>query len=108
VKAKNETRPTETESAAGNTADLSDGDLSRILFINRECPFFPCHDLSGDEWESCLFCFCPLYLTDCPGNPTVLENSVKDCTNCTFPHKQGAYKRIIKILRSLPAGNCRS
>ena len=52
---------------------------------------------------NCLFCFCPLYLRkDCPGNPRFFEKNgkeIKDCTNCTFPHREESYDKIIELLK---------
>jgi len=43
-----------------------------------------CHNI---EPLNCLFCYCPLYETECNGNFIILENGVKDCSNCTIPHE---------------------
>jgi len=63
-------------------------------FENRDCCFYPCHDL---ENMSCLFCKCPQYYTaDClgiqHGYATILENGYKDCSNCDLPHKIENYE----------------
>ena len=72
------------------------------FFENRDCEYFPCHDLKGGF--NCLFCYCPMYfLKDCPGNYYYTEKEdarIKVCTNCTFPHKPENYGEIIKLLRS--------
>ena len=67
------------------------------FFENRECEFYPCHKGIGEI--NCLFCFCPLYLTDCGGNFTILKNGIKDCSNCTLPHKRKNYKLIMERLK---------
>ncbi len=61
------------------------------FFQNKDCPYFPCHDIDEEEFN-CLFCFCPLYtLGDkCGGNFTYLQNGIKDCSNCTVTHKKGS------------------
>lgn len=73
---------------------------SHQFFENRECKYFPCHNRSGDF--NCLFCYCPLYTKEhCPGNPhyvTVNGKSIKDCSECCFPHTPGNYDIIMKIL----------
>lgn len=65
---------------------------------NRECEFFPCHDGLNEDSFNCLFCYCPLYaLGDrCGGNFKYLENGVKDCSNCRFPHTPENYDRILE------------
>lgn len=73
---------------------------SSRFFENRECEYFPCHE--GLEDFNCLFCYCPLnYMEHCPGNPTYIGvngKSIKDCSNCTFPHKPENYDVIMKLL----------
>lgn len=70
------------------------------FFSNKECEYFPCH--KGVEELNCLFCYCPLHSRKkCPGNPVYLEirgKTVKDCSNCTFPHRPENYDLIMKIL----------
>ena len=69
------------------------------FFQNSECEFFPCHKTDRPEDFNCLFCYCPLYLKDdCGGNFKILENGVKDCSNCLFPHKAENYERVIEKL----------
>lgn len=69
-------------------------------FENRACKYYPCH--TEMENINCLFCYCPLYSRDsCPGNYKYIEingNRVKDCVDCTFPHKVENYEGIIGIL----------
>ena len=60
---------------------------------NRDCEFFPCHKgIDGEEFN-CLFCYCPLYAlgSRCGGNFTYLENGIKDCSNCSIPHRRENY-----------------
>ena len=68
-------------------------------FENRDCQYYPCHDM---EHMNCLFCYCPLnHMEKCPGNPLYIEASgkkIKDCSNCTFPHEPENYDVIMKIL----------
>ena len=76
---------------------------SFCFFSNKECKYYPCH--KGIEEINCLFCYCPLYrLENCPGNPGYIERNdhkIKDCSNCTFPHKPENYDRINEILRNI-------
>lgn len=67
--------------------------MSYKYFENKECPFYPCH--IGVKDFSCLFCYCPLYgKEDCGGN-FIINEGVKDCTNCTFPHEKSNYDKIV-------------
>lgn len=74
---------------------------SSRFFENRECRYYPCHD--GADELNCLFCYCPLYrLENCPGNPRFIkkgEQTIKDCSSCTFPHKRENYDKVIDLLR---------
>lgn len=65
-------------------------------FSNRECEFFPCHRTSDPDNFNCLFCYCPLYVLGerCGGNFVFLENGVKDCSGCMFPHLKENYGKI--------------
>ena len=70
-------------------------------FINHECEFYPCHQMDEGGWESCIFCFCPLYLLECPGDYTTLPPSgMKDCSACTLPHAEGGWDRIMSAIRT--------
>ncbi|KGF11166.1 metal-binding protein [Peptostreptococcus sp. MV1] len=72
-------------------------DNSYKFFSNRDCKYFPCHKTSRPEDFNCLFCYCPLYtLGDkCGGNFKYRENGIKDCTDCSLPHKVESYEYII-------------
>lgn len=71
--------------------------MSYRFFQNRECEFFPCHKNADIEKFNCLFCYCPLYsVKECGGNYTLLDNGIKDCSNCLLPHYN--YEYIIKKL----------
>ena len=67
-------------------------------FVHRDCSFFPCHDL--EEWKSCLFCWCPLYLLDCGGDFT-FKNGIKDCSGCTIPHTGEGYDYVLQIINGM-------
>ena len=48
------------------------------------------------EEINCLFCYCPLYKEkNCPGTYTMMNDNIKDCTDCTWVHKKENYKRSI-------------
>lgn len=55
-----------------------------------------------DEKVNCLFCYCPLYnLEKCPGEYRYIDlndKKIKDCMNCTFPHKLENYETIMALL----------
>lgn len=73
---------------------------SSKFFNNNECPYFPCHNTENIENFNCIFCYCPLYnLTDCGGKFKVLENGIKDCSDCMLPHKKENYDYIINKLK---------
>ena len=72
--------------------------MDRYKFVqNRDCEFFPCHKGIDCEEFNCLFCYCPLYaLGDkCGGNFRYLENGIKDCSNCSIPHRRENYEFVM-------------
>ena len=71
-------------------------DRHYAFFSNRDCEYFPCHPGANPDNFNCLFCYCPLYLLgeECGGNFRWLENGVKDCSNCLFPHRRENYDVI--------------
>ena len=66
------------------------------FFQHKACEFFPCHETKDIDNFNCLFCYCPLYALgeNCGGNFKILENGVKDCSNCLLPHKRSNYDYI--------------
>lgn len=74
-------------------------------FENRECKYFPCHELNPDtDGFNCLFCYCPLNCRNhCPGNFTWIEKDgyrIKNCMECTYPHRPENYEAIMEFLKS--------
>ncbi|MGO9611723.1 MAG: cysteine-rich small domain-containing protein, partial [Dissulfurispiraceae bacterium] len=65
-------------------------------FIHQDCAFYPCHNLR--EWESCLFCWCPLFLLDCGGD-FVIKGGIKDCFGCSIPHTKEGYDYVLEVVR---------
>ena len=66
--------------------------------VKKNCYAFPCHK----NMESCEFCYCPIYhMENCPGTPKYLDNGVKDCSECLFPHQPENYEKIMLILKNL-------
>lgn len=75
---------------------------STTFFANRDCKYYPCHE--SDEDINCLFCYCPLYHMDCPGDYTYTDSGdrqVKNCKNCLFPHMADNYAKVIKLLKGI-------
>lgn len=71
--------------------------MSYKFFRNDNCEFFPCHNVRNVDDFNCLVCFCPLYHMDkCGGEYTILDNGIKDCTQCSLPHYN--YNYIIRML----------
>ena len=73
---------------------------SSKFFANTDCEYYPCH--KTDEDLNCLFCYCPLYRFDCPGNPKMIERNgkmIKSCIDCTFPHRAENFDKIMQILK---------
>lgn len=66
------------------------------FFAHRECEFFPCHPGADPDRFNCLFCYCPLYCLgkNCGGNFTILENGIKDCSGCLYPHIPENYQAV--------------
>ncbi len=54
-----------------------------------QCEYFPCHKGVEASEFNCLFCYCPLYLLKeaCGGHFTYTENGIKNCSDCTLPHR---------------------
>lgn len=65
------------------------------FFENKDCEYYPCHKA---ERINCLFCFCPLYSTDCGGNCKWIYDRngklIKDCSDCIIPHTEGGYEYV--------------
>ncbi len=68
------------------------------FFQNRECEFFPCHRGADEDNFNCLFCYCPLYFSQCPGNYSYTPEGIKDCSGCLFPHKRDNYLKVVELL----------
>ena len=74
------------------------------FFQNRDCKFFPCHEVQDEDDFNCLFCYCPLYLDDnCIGSPEYLRTGrgqrIKDCSSCLVVHSPEMYDKVIAHLR---------
>lgn len=64
-------------------------------FSHKECEYYPCHDF---EPINCKFCWCPLYFFNCGGNFIILDNGIKDCSNCRIPHMESGHDYIVDFL----------
>ena len=42
------------------------------FYCNKSCEYYPCH--KGLSEFNCLFCFCPLYRTECSGSYVMIES----------------------------------
>lgn len=71
------------------------------FFENKDCKYFPCHNIDDNSNFNCLFCFCPLYFLDdrCGGNFSYIKGDIKNCSNCILPHKPDYYDVIIDKLK---------
>jgi len=76
---------------------MKETNRSYAFFQHRDCPFFPCHEDVEERDFNCLFCYCPLYTLGerCGGDFVYLENGVKSCEHCAFPHRRENYEKII-------------
>lgn len=77
--------------------------MSYKFFSNTECEYFPCHKTNDLENFNCLFCYCPLYaLKDkCGGNFKYTEKGIKDCSNCTLPHKRNNFEYLVNKFQEI-------
>lgn len=77
--------------------------MSYKFFSNTKCEYFPCHKTNDLENFNCLFCYCPLYaLKDkCGGNFKYTEKGIKDCSNCTLPHKRKNFDYIVNKFKEI-------
>ena len=73
------------------------------FFTNHECEYFPCHNEIEPDKFNCLFCYCPLYALgkECGGDFIYSEKGIKDCSNCTIPHKKENYSKIISRYKDI-------
>ncbi|MDD5934459.1 MAG: cysteine-rich small domain-containing protein [Clostridiales bacterium] len=71
------------------------------FFSNKECEYFPCHQVKDPDQFNCLFCYCPLYSMGdkCGGRFEILPNGVKSCMDCLVPHSVNGYDHIQKKLQ---------
>ena len=74
-----------------------EGEKRYRFFQHTACEYFPCHKTEHPEDFNCLFCYCPLYAlgAECGGNFRYKENGVKDCSNCTVPHRRENFDALL-------------
>lgn len=72
---------------------------------NRQCEYFPCHKGIAEEDFNCLFCYCPLYTLGrkCGGNFYYTTQGRKSCADCTFPHHEKNYERVVARYEEIAA-----
>ena len=72
------------------------------FFCHEKCEYFPCHKGIAPEEFNCLFCYCPLYFLGerCGGHFSYTKKGIKNCVDCTVPHRRENYGRIMAILRA--------
>ena len=58
------------------------------FFQNKKCEYFPCHKGIGKS---------------CGGNCEFLENGVKSCMKCGFPHQRSNYDKVISRFQEIIA-----
>ena len=74
---------------------------SHRFFENRECKYYPCHNMVSPC--NCLFCYCPLYhLGDKCGGSFKYYKEIKSCVNCHLPHLPEYYDTITAKLKNAP------
>lgn len=70
------------------------------FYRNTACKYFPCHKVEKEEEFNCMFCYCPLYYLEKCGGNYIINNGIKDCSNCIIPHRPKGYdfikKKIVK------------
>ena len=68
------------------------------FFQNKECEFFPCHTGVAEQDFNCLFCYCPLYALGerCGGGFRYTKSGVKNCSDCTLPHRGESGIHLVK------------
>ena len=72
-------------------------DATNNLFLKHQSICKKCHAAHGTL--NCLFCYCPNYENfNCGGNYTIMENGLKDCSNCIKPHTREFVKeQLLKL-----------
>jgi iron complex transport system ATP-binding protein len=69
-------------------------DATSDLYNQLDSICMKCHNV--DSSINCMFCYCPLYDNEnCGGNPVILSNGVKDCSNCIKPHTKEFVKDFL-------------
>lgn len=72
------------------------------FFQHKKCEYFPCHKTNDPDNFNCLFCYCPLYmLKDKCGGNFIMNNGIKDCSNCLIPHSPGGYDYIMSKMKEV-------
>ena len=75
-------------------------DNSYKFFQNKDCQFFPCHEVDNVEEFNCLFCYCPVYFVSCPGDFSRLDDGRKDCMGCTLNHEPRFWEMVQSMMKN--------
>ena len=70
------------------------------FYQNRDCQFFPCHTDIDEDSFNCLFCYCPVYFVQCPGDFRRLEDGRKDCMGCTLNHEPRFWDMVQSMMKN--------
>jgi len=70
------------------------------FYQNRDCQFFPCHTDIDEDSFNCLFCYCPVYFVQCPGDFRRLEDGRKDCMGCTLNHEPRFWEMVQSMMKN--------
>ena len=74
---------------------------SHRFFSNKDCMYFPCHEMPAGVDFNCLFCYCPLYSygQECGGIFSYSKDGkLKLCMDCHLPHEPEFYDEVIDKL----------
>ena len=71
--------------------------LTNDMFLEHKTICHKCHATHNSI--NCIFCYCILYDDfNCGGNYTIMENGLKDCSNCLKPHqKEFVREQLMKL-----------
>ena len=70
-------------------------------FSHRDCEFYPCHRNADPGPFQLPFLLLSLYFLgrECGGEYRLLDNGVKDCSDCLFPHRPENYDAVVQKLQ---------
>ena len=71
--------------------------MSHRFFQNKDCEYFPCHETPSEGAFNCLFCYCPMYHLECPGDARKV-GEIRDCSHCDYPHHAENYTNVLGVI----------